>query len=115
MTLAQIVQEHGLFFYGQDWYHGEAFMDVPEGWPLKMPTSTGPEHNGIVASAVDLAVLFLKNPQAELWKHFLWTGDKDDRGQRIYVGGIGQAKRPGFQIHRHLEVNTEQWRWPLWQ
>ena len=114
MTLAQLIRKRRKQFYRQDWYLGEAFMGVRAGEPLTMPTSVGTEPNGLVVSAVDLAVLYLKHPQAPLWERFLWTSDFDALGQRIYVGGLGQSKKPGFQIHRHLEVRTPQWGWPVW-
>ena len=115
MTLAQIVKKRRKQFLKQNWYDDEAFMGVPEGKPLTMPTSVGTEPNGLIVSAVDLAVLYLAHPSAPLWERFLWTSDFDALGQRIYVGGIGQSKKPGFQIHRHLEVNGGQWGWPVWR
>ena len=114
MTLAELRKQRPTMFYPQDWFDGEAFMDQEPGLTLSMPTSVGAESNGLIVSAIDLAVLFLKSSSMPIWRGFLWTTDCDDLGQRIYVGGIGQAKKSGFQIHRHLEVNTEQWGWPIW-
>lgn len=114
MTLSQLIKKHRKQFYRQDWFDGLAFMELQEGPPLDMPRSLGPEPNGIIASAVDLAVLYLANPKSPIWERFLWTADFDDLGQRVYVGGLGQANKPGFQIHRHLKVTGRTWAWPRW-
>ena len=114
MTLRELRAAHPTMFYPQDWFVGEAFMDCEPGFVLAMPTSISDEHNGLIVSAVDLAALFLKNPADPIWRRFLWTSDRDRLGQRIYVAGNGYAQCFGFQIHRHLELDTEQWGWPIW-
>ena len=115
MTLSQLRKKYPKRFYrGQDWLDGETFVNREAGQPLTMPKSTGADHNGTIVSAVDLALLYIEHPNDPLWQRFLWTSDFDDLGQRVYVGGIGQAKKPGFQIHRHLKVTGRQWVWPIW-
>lgn len=121
MTLRELRAEQPDLFMEQDWFDGEAFMDRPtnlaEGVAFHvshapMFCSVGTD-SGPTATAAILAGLYLCYSDDPAWKRFLWTSDFDDQGQRIYVGGIGQAKKPGFQIHRHLEIN-QQWGWPTW-
>ena len=112
MTLKELKAFRGAMFMEQDWYDDESFMERQASPPLYVPTGTSTEPGDTVVGAVDLAVLFLSHPNDPIWKRFLWTSDYDDLGQRIYVGGIGQAKKPGFQIHRHLEI-TDLWGWPV--
>ena len=114
MTLRELRAKYPTHFYPQMWFDGEGFMDHPGGHgELPMPSSIGPEPGMIVPYAVDLARLYLKTPGDPIWARFLWTRDEDDVGQRIYVGGIGQARLPGFQIHRHLKLD-DKWGFAQW-
>lgn len=115
MNLRELREEHPLMFMAQNWFEGEAFMERKISFYTRTrpPSGVKPKHPGADHTAGELAVLFIANPDDPIWQRYLWTSDFDDLGQRVYVGGIGQAKKPGFQIHRHLRI-TQLWGWPVW-
>lgn len=114
MTLREIRAAYPHLFYPQDWFDGEAFMDVP--LPLDAPTDPQPGIWTIVPTpgmalplAVELAALYVAHPTADLWRRYLWCADKDSQGQRVYVGDNGK----GLEIHRHIHL-TERFGIPVW-
>ena len=104
-------------FYPQAWYDGEAFLlaDVPASFPLPKkltrPGFTPTPGNPNLPSVAELVRAYLDNPNAPIWRFWLWTRDVDRHGQAVYVGGIGHDDTPGLQIHRHLTI-TDRWRVP---
>ena len=115
MTLRELREAHPTLFMEQDWFDGERFMQsrVYTQPNASMPLSIEPERSTVEVNAAYFAGLYVQNLDDPIWERFIWTSDFDHMGQRIYVGGIGQAKKPGFQIHRHLEI-TSTWGWPCW-
>ena len=108
MTLRDLMATHPDAFYAQTWYLAEPFMDreavdIPTTMP-KLATTRYPE-----AGAVELARLYLQQPDHPLWRFYLWTTDTDTQGQRVYVGHNGH----GLEIHRHLKL-TDRWKAPVW-
>jgi len=113
MTLRELLAEYPQHFYPQTWFHGEAFLDTPgEGGerPTKLhrlgvvPIPSSPS----LPLAADMAAAYVQNPDAGIWKFFIWCRDVDRHGNPVYVGGIGHDDAPGFQIHRHLII-TSKW------
>lgn len=106
MTLRETIARHRDLFYVQNWYDGEGFMDlVPSG---KVRADFGwsgfPVHPfPTPVHAADLASLYVSNPSDHRWWRFYWTDDRDQYGNHVYVGGVGEYGIKGFQIHRHLE------------
>ena len=117
MTLRELRKTHPNAFMEQDWFDGERFMErpvAPGSGLIGVPTGVEPVRprpQSLFAGT--LAAIYVENPDDLIWQKYLWTSDIDDLGQRIYVGGIGQAKKPGFQIHRHLHID-DKWGWPTW-
>lgn len=105
MTLADMIAERPDLFYlnNRGWFDGESFMDihaVPMSswfWASEVPIDG--QHP---VRAADLAALYLEDPGRQVWRHFLWTDDMDQYGNRVYVGGVGRLGIDRFQIHRHL-------------
>lgn len=102
MTLRELIAAHPDKFYPQTWYEGHEFAERKEGKPLPPDVLSVGLARGLV-HAVDLARLYTKTPADERWRYFVWTDDRDDFGNRVYVGGIGRYDCEGFQIHRLLE------------
>ena len=74
-------------FCKQDWYYDQKFANFP----------LDEEEDYI--TAVDCAYAFL-NGNSKLFEGYVWTNDRDDDGNPVYVGGTRLGR--GFQIHRHL-------------
>lgn len=112
MTLAQIVGLNPGLFYSTDWWKGQNFAHRDHGAVLTMPSDVqlglDPSDVGYLPYASTLALLYVSNPDAEIWRSFLWTADKDDERNRVYVGGVGIYGIEQFQIHRHLTID-ERW------
>ena len=109
-------------FYNQDWYDKEHFIDIPmeDGWFLirrnvfedsraVQPTELMKVH--VFPSAIKCTYAFFAAwyvLQIRLWEHdFVWCGDTDHNGDRIYVGkyhDIDGVNKNGFSIHRHLAL-----------
>lgn len=128
MTLAELCAQHPDLFYPQSWYADEAFMHtpLPHDAPVRIPTelrgagcvplvdvdSRYCQRAGtLLYPAVVLASLYVRRPQASIWKKYLWTSDRDHAGQRVYVGGTRHGH--GLEIHRHLSIGSE-WGVPAW-
>lgn len=111
VTLAQIIGNHPDLFYRQQWFLGEAFMYVDAEQVSHMPQFWPAEPNSVkkLPSAATLALLYVKHPNDPLWNNYLWTSDKDHRGQRVYMGCNGQ----GMEIHRHIHL-TERFGVAVW-
>jgi hypothetical protein len=122
ITLRTIREENADAFHpNQDWFDGEAFMDV-ELTPAMVIDARQPTgfqrcnapgwHLDLLpfAHAVVLAHLYMLDPAADVWQMYLWTLDRDARGQRVYLGQNGR----GLEIHRHLRL-TDRWAIPLWE
>lgn len=108
MTLAEMIEAHPALFYlnNRDWFKDEPFMHVPatdgavnQGFTVSEVDGPGPRE----VRAVDLALLYVRDPGYSVWRKFLWTDDIDRWGNRVYVAGIGQHGIETFQIHRHLQ------------
>ena len=120
VTLKDLLQEHPTAFASQSWYLGEPFLERRlgrrlEGLPQICPGFDMPEPHKC-PTAVELADLYLREPQRDLWKSFLWCKDSDQWGQRIFVGGLGMSRGfdgKGFQIHRYV-VPTPDWVVAVW-
>lgn len=117
-TLRTLRRDHpDLFHPNQDWFEGEAFMDVPlptsGRWRLvgvvTLSPSAPPMDPAKLPLAVELADQYLIDPRSPLWHRYIWCRDTDAQGQRIYVGSNGK----GLEIHRHLHL-TSRWGVPLW-
>lgn len=109
-------------FYNQDWYDKEHFIDIPmaEGWFLirknvfedsraVQPAELMKEH--VFPMAITCTYAFFAAWYVlgiRLWEHdFVWCGDTDHNGDRIYVGkyhDIDGVNKNGFSIHRHLAL-----------
>lgn len=101
MTLYQIVVHDSGLFYPQDWWRGHRFAHA----------EFDPETHDGSPTAAYLAWRYLQHPHSPIWRRFIWTSDTDDDGNRVYVGGLGQFKCQGFQIHRLLVPDD---RWVEW-
>lgn len=114
MTLREIRAAHPNLFYPQTWMDGEAFMDEPPSGHLTPGFVAHPyrlnPYPRLAVLAVDLAALYVRTPDDPRWRRFLWTDDKDQHGNQVYVAGLGQNGCEGFQIHRHL-VPDHRWAW----
>lgn len=113
MTLREMRAKYPDAFYpNQDWFNGEAFMDVEArpwiGWPDRVDPFTLEPWEDSDYTAADLAALWLEDTTRRIWIRYLWTADLDILGQRIYVGQNGR----GFEIHRHLHL-TDRWGVPV--
>lgn len=120
VTLRSLVAAHPHQFAAQTWYLTEAFVDRRLGASLEVPLKSKPFREepaqSTCPSAVALADLYLRHPNLELWRGFVWCKDSDQWGQRIFVGGLEMRRGfsgGGFQIHRHITV-TDDWRLPVW-
>ena len=125
MILIDIMETLPDLFYLPEaaWFREHTFTEVDNGHIMAMPDHLAPcnpadprrgiDLFGFVPFASALALLYVATPDDSLWRKFLWTQDKDDYGQRIYVGGVGMFGIEQFQIHRHLEIN-ENWVMPIW-
>ena len=107
-----------LFCMSQDWYLHEPFAALDLTPLTVMPSVVVPCASEVCQSVVDdltdavlLVGLYVANPDARIWYDFLWCGDVDRHGQRIYIGGTRDGR--GLQIHRHLHL-THRWSIPLW-
>jgi hypothetical protein len=117
-------------FYNQDWYLNHDFaskntlenkwyflkkniLDGSRGVEPKNIELFVPDKN-ILPSAILCSYVFfawwLLNDEI-LWKNdYVWCGDFDNNGDRIYVGhyidpfGLGKQ---GFEIHRHLSITKK--------
>lgn len=115
MTLLDIVRAHPTLFYlnNRDWYRFEDFALTPPTRQMTLHnvwTATVPGEGQTPVRAVELADLYVRHPQASLFRSFLWTDDVDAWGNRVYVGGLGEFGIQTFQIHRRLEPNAR-WVW----
>lgn len=127
ITLRTLRRDHpALFHPNQDWFEDEPFMDEPippEGERPSVPPHRiirrdfyGHEQDILlmtrpVTTAGILAAIYVTDPLNVLWADYLWTGNFDRFGQRVYVGGTANGR--GFEIHRHLHL-TERWGIPVW-
>lgn len=115
--------------YNQDWYLNEKFFKnqtLKNQWYLirkkVLPDSRGinPDVNplgvskkeslpsAVLATYTFFAYYYLTGGE-KLWKHnFIWCNDRDNNGDRIYVGRYEDPKKinkNGFNIHRHLSIS----------
>lgn len=117
MTIVEMLDRYPRLFYAQSWYRGESFTRIlPSETPLSPPTGRVflgqvPPKNAKLYRAVDLLNCYLKSPGSPLWDDYLWCGDFDAQGQRIYVGG--KSNTGVIEIHRHLHLN-ERFGVPTW-
>lgn len=119
-TLRSLLEAHPEQFAAQSWYLGEAFLERRLGRRLEgMPQISGglivPEPHKC-PTAVELADLYLREPQRDIWRKFLWCKDADQWGQRIFVGGLGMTRGfsgQRFQIHRFVQP-TPEWLVAVW-
>lgn len=108
MTLSELRTTFPELFYGhghpEEWFRDEGFMQrEPRAIsPFFDTLPVRPEDAGPVY-AVDLAALYVRSPDASVWRRCLWTDDTDRWGNRVYVGGVGLYGIDAFQIHRKLE------------
>lgn len=103
-TLREIRAAHAdLFHPNQDWFDGEAFMDVEatpsSNTPRFLPFAPDCQR---LPSAATLALAYVGDPTAAVWRNYIWTRDKDHLGQRVYVGDNGK----GLEIHRHIHLTA---------
>lgn len=109
-------------FYNQDWYEKETFIDISmkEGWFLirksvyedsrtVLPTELLKTHKFPLAiTCVYTFFVAWLSKDIKLWYHdFVWCGDTDHNGDRIYVGkyhDVDGVNKNGFSIHRHLAL-----------
>jgi hypothetical protein len=128
-TLCDIVAQHQSLFYRQDWWHWEGFADRSLGTLPPMPDEFRPlrafpvaggnwydDDWGLIGDlpyAVTYAALYVAHPKAPIWSKYLWTGDTDHLGQRVYVGGVCPENGMRFEIHRHLAI-TDKWGIAVW-
>jgi hypothetical protein len=119
VTIRSLRYQYAALFYFQQWFEGEAFMDVPLEAPLPGPPrmlgcrGRVPRTKELpieLPTAVQLVDLYVRIPQDPVWANYLWCADVDGEGQRVYVGN---APQHGLEIHRHLVI-TERWASPVW-
>jgi hypothetical protein len=115
MNLTELRRAFPAQFYRQDWFLDEAFMRYLPSGASALPVAAsrgGPPSDVAVLRAlpraVDLAHAFLRQPNAYIWRSYLWTCDTDTKGQRVYVGGACPENGHRFEIHRHLFI-SDQW------
>lgn len=99
-----------LFHPNQDWFEGEEFLEkepVTTALPLDLTTHRELPRHYATLSAATLAALYVAFPDDPMWRHYLWTSDRDRHDQQVYVG----VNERGFEIHRHLHF-TDRWRTP---
>lgn len=111
MTLREIIAAHPNLFYPQTWYEGEPFMDIDHP-PVVPPKDYRRHQSGEGADlpfAASLAWAYVRSPELDIWRQYLWCADLDSEGHRIYMGSNGK----GMEIHRHLRI-TERWGVALW-
>ena len=109
--------------YNQDWYLKENFIDISLEYKWYLVKKDVFEESRAVMPS-DLTQQGLKFPPAILcgytffayyyarneylwWHDFVWCGDTDHNGDRIYVGkyhDIDGVNKNGFSIHRHLAL-----------
>jgi hypothetical protein len=99
ITLLRLVINNPDKFYPQDWYYDEEFANTP--------LRSG---NCIVSDAKKYPAAMYAYAYVHryyVWDYaYIWTSDKDSRGDRVYVGGVAVGKRhKGLQIHRHLTID----------
>lgn len=110
MTLAEIRATFPDLFYEQNWFDGQAFMHIePRPMSAWFWASEVPIDGQRPIRAVDLAALYVRDPERTVWRNFYWTDDIDHLGNRVYVSGVGKDDCPGFQIHRHLANPEVYW------
>jgi hypothetical protein len=113
VNLAALRSAHGDRFYPQNWMAGEAFMlrePAPyHGLPGEFIPTKSAEYSNFLPSAATLAQLWVDHPELDIWKKYIWTGDRDSNGQQVYVG-VNNGK---FEIHRHLHL-TDRWGVLIW-
>jgi hypothetical protein len=108
-------QYHEMFYRGQDWFAREPFMRImasepPVRGPLQIvKRGRIPRLCDTLPRAVDVALIYLSNPTDPAFQDYVWTGDFDSHGQRVFVGGCANGK--GFEIHRFLHI-TDRWQTP---
>lgn len=116
-TLREIINAHPHLFMHQTWYESEPFVDAESQTIGSMPdfqqwsfdyVPCGSPKRG---SAASLALLYTKNPTAEIWNNYMWTDDFDARKQRVYIGGKSNTGK--LEIHRHLAISSR-WGLPVW-
>ena len=121
-TLRSLRAAHrALFHPNQDWFEGCDFMDAPLPEPYRKtpPTASrfGITKAGVplkpskLPLAVELAAAYILNPGADVWSGYLWCRDRDQYGNRVYVGGLSMGR--GWEIHRHIFINGL-WSIPIW-
>jgi hypothetical protein len=120
MTLLDIIEANpDLFRTDQTWYAEEDFVSapMPRGTFREPPRFTlfdgekpREQYANRLPLAVTLAHLYVQHPEAEIWTRYLWTGDTDAEGQRVFMG-VNEGK---MEIHRHLHL-TDRFGCPAWQ
>jgi hypothetical protein len=112
VTLRDLIAAHPGLFYRQDWYRGEPFVErqaIPLPVPDRVLTTPDATNAPLLMSAASLCALYVTVPDSPIWGRYLWTADRDSKGQRVYVGSNGH----GLEIHRHIHL-TERFGVPLW-
>ena len=104
-----------LFYRGQTWFIREHFVSMlPSEPPVRGPirvvkTGVVPKFCERLPHAVDLVHLYVQSPDDPIFLNYIWTGDFDSQGQRVFVGGVANGN--GLELHRHLHI-TERWQTP---
>lgn len=105
MTLRDLLAAHPTLFAPQTWYLGEDFLDRPAPRARLYPrisTRPLPTTTDRLVPAVALLQRYVEDPHDFVWRRYLWTGDVDAEGQRVYVG----VNNGRMEIHRHLHLTA---------
>lgn len=111
-------------FYNQDWYIRETFANTPPRNETliyidsKIPKENrGDQPSSTITkglpTALELTYIFFMiylKYNFILWQNdYVWTSDKDQEGDQIYVGRYCDPQKlvkNGFSIHRHLSIKS---------
>lgn len=120
MTLREIIASNpDLFRQDQTWWLEEDFVDapMPKGVftiPPRFTLFDGQkprDHQAYkLPLAVTLAWVYVQHPEDPIWERYLWTGDTDAEGQRVFMG-VNHGK---MELHRHLHL-TDRFGVPCWR
>lgn len=118
MTLRQLRERYRhLFYENQDWFNAEDFYTktVLPHHPVHLSPPKGalpidPDECDMLPLAVELCWQYVNFPDDPIWYRYLWCRDKDQHGQRIFVG-VNNGK---MELHRHLRI-SERFGVAVWQ